>query len=73
MPEVHDLLVEGFKRFGITDLDSKGEIREWLARRYTPEAIRQGLAIFGTEREKGRLQSKAAHRSLASLAYLDRH
>ncbi len=63
----HVLLDEGFKRFGITDLDPKGEIRVWLAGRYTPTAIRQGLAIFGTEREKGRLQNKTAHRYLVKV------
>ena len=61
------LLDEGFKNFGIIGLDPKGEIREWLARRYTPEAIRQGLSIFGTEREKGRLRSKTAHRYLVKV------
>jgi len=61
------LLDEGFTRFGITDLDPKGETREWLARRYTPEAIGQGLAIFGTERGKGRLRSKTAHRYLVKV------
>jgi hypothetical protein len=67
------LLDEGFKHFGITDLDPKGEIREWLARRYTPDAIRQGLSIFGTEREKGRLQSKTAHRYLVKVIQNRQH
>jgi hypothetical protein len=61
------LLNEGFDRFGITGLDPKGTIRDWLAGRYTPEAIRQGLAIFRTEREKGRLRSKTAHRYLVKV------
>jgi len=60
-------LDEGFARFGLTDLDPKGRIREWLAGRYSPEAIRQGLAIFGTEQEKGRLQNKTAHRYLVKV------
>ncbi len=67
------LLDEGFKHFGITDLDPKGQIREWLARRYTPDAIRQGLAIFGTEREKGRLRSKMAHRYLVKVILNRQH
>lgn len=61
------LLNEGFERFGITGLDPCGRIRQWLAGRYTPEAIRQGLAIFGTEREKGRLWNKTAHRYLVKV------
>jgi hypothetical protein len=61
------LLNEGFDRFGIAGLDPKGTIRDWLAGRYTPEAIRQGLAIFGTERGKGRLRSKTAHRYLVKV------
>lgn len=61
------LLDEGFERFGITDLDPKGKIRVWLAGLYTPTAIRQGLAIFGTEREKGRLRNKTAHRYLVKV------
>jgi hypothetical protein len=39
-----------------------GKTRQWLAERYTPEAIRQGLAIFGTEHNKRRLRNKMAHR-----------
>ena len=42
-------------------------IRGWLAGRFTPEAIRQGLAIFGAEWEKGRLRSKTAHRYLVKV------
>ena len=61
------LLDEGFNRFEIADLDPKGKIREWLAGRFTPEAIRQGLAIFGTEWEKGRLRNKTAHRYLVKV------
>ncbi|MEI8385903.1 MAG: hypothetical protein WCF51_08065, partial [Nitrosomonadaceae bacterium] len=52
------LLDEGFKRFGIGNQDSMEKLLEWLAGSFTPEAIRQGLAIFGTEQEKGRLQNK---------------
>lgn len=61
------LLDEGFKHFEINQLDPKGETRAWLARRYTPTAVRQGLAIFGTEREKGRLRNKTAHRYLVKV------
>jgi len=61
------ILDEGFKRFGIEDLDHEGKTRQWLAERYTPEAIRQGLAIFGTERNKGRLRNKTAHRYLVKV------
>ena len=61
------LLDEGFDRFGIADLDPKGRIREWLAGRFTPAAVREGLAIFGTERDKRRLRSKTAHRYLVKV------
>lgn len=61
------LLDEGFAQFVITELDPKGHIRAWLAGAYTPEAIRQGLAIFATEREKGRLLNKTAHRYLVKV------
>ena len=61
------LLDEGFKRCELTDLDATGNIRGWLAGRFTPEAIRQGLAIFGAEWEKGRLRSKTAHRYLVKV------
>ena len=61
------LLDAGFDRFGIADLDPKGKIREWLAGRFTPEAIRAGLAVFGTEREKRRLRNKMAHRYLVKV------
>ena len=61
------LLNEGFVRFALTGQDPKGKLRQWLAARYTPEAIRQGLAIFGTQWEKGRLRNKTAHRYLVKV------
>jgi hypothetical protein len=61
------ILDDAFERFGITDLDPKGKTRDWIAGKNTPEAIRQGLAIFGTEREKGRLRNKTAHRYLVKV------
>jgi hypothetical protein len=61
------LLDEGFKRLELAVLDATGSIRSWLAGRFTPEAIRQGLAIFGAEWEKGRLRSKTAHRYLVKV------
>jgi transposase InsO family protein len=66
-PASRIILDEGFRRFGIEDMDPDGKTRQWLAERYTPEAIRQGLAIFGTERNKGRLRNKMAHRYLVKV------
>ncbi len=66
-PISRTLLDTGFDRFEIGDLDPKGKILEWLAGRFTPEAIRQGLAIFGTEREKRRLRNNMAHRYLVKV------
>ncbi len=67
LPISRILLDEGFRRLGIEDLDPEGKTRQWLAARYTPEAIRQGLAIFGTERNKGRLRNQTAHRYLVKV------
>lgn len=61
------ILDEGFNSFCIENLDQDGKIRQWLAGRYSPEAIKQGLAIFGTERNKGRLRNKTAHRYLVKV------
>ena len=61
------LLNEAFKRFRIEGLDPQGKLREWLAGSHTPEAIRQGVAIFGAEQEKGRLRNKTAHRYLVQV------
>ncbi len=61
------LLDEGFTQFAIQDQDPEGQLRQWLADRYTPEAIRQALAIFGTEWNKGRLRNKMAHRYLVKV------
>ncbi len=61
------LLDEGFTQFDLQSRDPEGQIRQWLAKRYTPEAIRQALAIFGTEWNKGRLRNKMAHRYLVKL------
>ena len=61
------LLDEGFAQFGLQGQDPEGKIRQWLAERYTPEAIRQALAIFGTQWNKGRLRNNMAHRYLVKL------
>jgi len=61
------ILDEAFERLGISDLDPKGRTRDWLSGNCTPAAINQGLAIFGTERDKRRLRSKTAHRYLAKV------
>ena len=61
------LLDAGFARLEIEHLDPKGKVRHWLSQRYTPQAIRQALAIFGTEREKGRVRNKTAHRYLVKI------
>jgi len=61
------ILDEGFADFDLDSFDPKGMLRTWLSSRYTPEAIRQGLSIFGTERTKGRLRSDTAHRYLVKV------
>ena len=61
------ILDTGFTHFGIEHLDPQGKLRHWLSSRFTPDAIRQGLAIFGAERDKGRLRSKTAHRYLVKV------
>lgn len=66
-PISRELLDEGFERLGIIDRDPKGYLREWLAGYHTPEAIRQGLAIFGVEWEKRRLRGEHAHRYLIKV------
>jgi len=62
-----EILDAGFARFELEANDAQGELRTWLSGRYTPAAIRQGLAIFGSERAKGRLRAKTAHRYLVKL------
>jgi hypothetical protein len=66
-PVARQLLDQGFARFGLEALDPEGQLRTWLSARYTPEAIRQGLALFGTEQAKGRLRNSMAHRYLVKL------
>jgi AcrR family transcriptional regulator len=61
------LLDTGFAHFEIEQLDPQGKVRHWLSRRFTPQAIRQALAIFGAEREKGRIRNKTAHRYLVKV------
>lgn len=61
------LLNKAYEHFGIAALDPKGATRQWLAGRYTPEAIRQGVAIFGAERHKGRILNKTADRYLVKV------
>jgi len=63
----HQLLDAGFARFELEASDPKGELRTWLSGRYTPAAIRHALALFATERDKGRLREKTAHRYLVKL------
>jgi len=66
-PVARALLDQGFARFGLEAHDPEGQLRTWLSARYTPEAVRQGLAIFGTEQAKGRLRNPMAHRYLAKV------
>jgi len=66
-PVARALLDQGFARFRLEGLDPKGELRTWLSARFTPAAIRQGLALFGTEQAKGRLRDPMAHRYLVKL------
>jgi len=61
------ILDAGFVRFELEASDIQGTLRTWLSGRYTPAAIRQGLALFATERDKGRLRGKTAHRYLVKL------
>jgi hypothetical protein len=61
------VLDAGFARFELESLDEQGKLRAWLISRFTPAAIRQGLALFGSERAKGRLKNKMAHRYLVKL------
>jgi len=61
------ILDTGFARFALEASDTQGKLRSWLSGRYTPAAIRQGLALFATERDKGRLRGKTAHRYLVKL------
>lgn len=61
------LLDAGFARLELEAHDRTGELRTWLGSRYTPAAIRRGLALFGGERAKGRLRNKNAHRYLVKL------
>jgi hypothetical protein len=61
------ILDAGFARFELEANDTQGKLRTWLSGRYTPSAIRQALALFATERDKGRLREKTAHRYLVKL------
>ena len=61
------ILDEGFTDFQLNHLDTKGSLRTWLSSKFTPEAIREALAIFATERGKGRLKSETAHRYLVKV------
>jgi hypothetical protein len=61
------ILDAGFAHFALDGNDAQGKLRVWLSSRYTPAAIRQGLSIFGSERAKGRLREKTAHRYLVKL------
>jgi hypothetical protein len=67
MGVARQLLDKGFTDFDLDPLDPKGALRTWLSSRYTPEAIRQGFSIFATQRAKGRLRSKTAHRYLVKV------
>ncbi len=67
MKVARQILDKGFADFCLDALDSKGPLRTWLSSRYTPEAIRQGPAIFATQRAKGRLHSDTANRYLVKV------
>jgi len=62
-----EILDAGFARFELQAHDEQRRLRTWLGSRYTPAAIRRGLAIFGSERAKGRLNEATPHRYLVKL------
>ncbi len=67
------VLDEAFERFGLVDQYPKGEIRDWLAGSFTPDSLRQGLAIFGTKHEKGQLRTKHSLRYLVKVTINRQH
>ena len=67
------VLDEAFERFGLVEQDSKGEIRDWFAGSFTPDSLRQGLAIFGTKHEKGQLRTKHSLRYLVKVTINRQH
>lgn len=66
-PIARQILEQAFTDFSLEDRDPKGKLKDWLSQRYTPEAIRQGIAIFGVEHQQGRLRNKTAHRYLVKV------
>jgi hypothetical protein len=68
-PVARRLLDQAFARFALESHDPEGKLRHWLSARFTPEAIRQGLAVFLAERDKGRLRNRTAHRYLVKLIH----
>ena len=67
MRVARQILDKGFADFDLDPFDPQGTLRTWLSSRYTPAAIRQGLAIFATQRAKVRLHSDTAHRYLVKV------
>jgi hypothetical protein len=68
-PVARQLLDQAFARFELQAHDPQGQLRHWLSARFTPAAIRQGLALFATQRDKGRLRNPTAHRYLVKLIH----
>jgi len=63
------ILDQAFEDHFLNIFDKECLTRRWLASRYTPQAIKQALAIFITELKKGRLQQNQ-DRSPGALPYL---
>jgi hypothetical protein len=67
------ILDRTFKDHDLEELDKGGKTRRWIAARFTPKAIRQALALFATERKKGRLQHEMAVRYLVKVIQSQQH
>ena len=67
------VLDEAFERFGLINQDPEGKRRDWLASSFTPDSIREGVAIFGAKYEKGKLRSKHSIRYLVKVIINRQH
>ena len=66
-PIARRLLDHGFKEYGLLDSDKQGKLRDWIASRFTPQAIKQGLAILAIKQQKGELHNPFANRYLVKV------
>ena len=66
-PAARAIIDEAYANFGLLDLDPTGKQRAWISMTFTPEAIRQAIAIFAPLWDRKKVEKPHADRYLTGI------